>query len=68
MLASKKEREFSNRKLGRYEVGDRVVTSNCRLGTVVRLDRDEQGEFVVVNLDVLPGEFAYDPWDLEKVV
>jgi len=50
-----------------FKVGDRVITNNSRLGTVVRLDRDEQGEFVVVSLDLLPKQFAYDPWDLEKV-
>jgi hypothetical protein len=50
-----------------YQVGDRVITNNSRLGTVVRLDKDEQGDFVVVQLDILPGEFAYDAWDLEKV-
>jgi len=50
-----------------FKVGDRVITSNSRLGTVVRLDRDEQGEYVVVSLDLLPKQFAYDPWDLEKV-
>lgn len=48
-------------------VGDRVMTHNCRLGTVVRVDRDNLGEFFVVKLDLLRGEFAYDPWDLEKV-
>lgn len=50
-----------------FQVGDRVITNNSRLGTVVRLDKDEQGEYVVVSLDVLPKQFAYDPWDLEKV-
>ena len=50
-----------------FKVGDRVITSNSRLGTVVRLDRDEQGEYVVVSLDLLPKQFAYDPCDLEKV-
>ena len=66
MLALKREiNSFQPRS--RFQVGDRVITSNCRLGTVVRVDRDELGEFVVVHLDILPGEFAYDPWDLEKV-
>lgn len=51
----------------RLDVGDRVVTSNCRLGTVTRLDRDNMGDYIVVKLDLLRGEFAYDPWDLEKV-
>ena len=50
-----------------FQRGDRVITNNSRLGTVVRLDKDEQGEYLVVQLDILPGEFAYDAWDLEKV-
>lgn len=69
MLALKKDSERNSpiRSRHRFHVGDRVITSNCRLGTVVRVDRDELGEYVVVRLDILPGEFAYDPWDLEKV-
>ncbi|KLU67898.1 hypothetical protein DEAC_c03050 [Desulfosporosinus acididurans] len=51
----------------KFKVGDRVTTSNRCLGTVVRIDRDEIGEYVVARLDILPGEFAYDPWDLEKI-
>lgn len=47
--------------------GDRVITNNSRLGTVVRLDKDDQGEYLVVALDIMPGEFAYDAWDVEKV-
>ena len=50
-----------------YQAGDRVITNNSRLGTVVRMNKDEQGEYIVVKLDILPGEFAYDIWDLEKV-
>lgn len=69
MLALKKDVDSSAsfRLRGRFQVGDRVITCNCRLGTVVRLDWDELGEYAVVRLDILPGEFAYDPWDLEKV-
>lgn len=69
MLALKKDSEGNTPVRGRhrFRIGDRVITCNCRLGTVVRVDRDELGEFVVVRLDILPGEFAYDPWDLEKV-
>ncbi|MDQ7093978.1 hypothetical protein REC12_10290 [Desulfosporosinus sp. PR] len=51
----------------KFKVGDRVTTSNGCLGTVVRIDRDEVGEFIVARLDILPGEFAYDPWDLDKI-
>jgi preprotein translocase subunit YajC len=50
-----------------FQRGDRVITNNSRLGTIVRVDKDDQGEYLVVNLDILPGEFAYDAWDLEKV-
>ena len=51
----------------KFEVGDRVNTCNNCLGTVVRIDRDEVGDYVVARLDILPGEFAYDPWDLEII-
>lgn len=57
----------SLRKTTRFQVGDRVMTNNCRLGTVVRLDKDELGEYIVVQLDVLNGAFAYDYADLEKL-
>ncbi len=50
-----------------FHVGDRVMTANCRLGTVTRVSHDEMGDYFVVRLDLLKGEFAYDPWDLEKV-
>ena len=52
-----------------FEVGDRVETRNHCLGTVVRVDRDEIGVFIVARLDILPNEFAfaYDPRDLEKI-
>lgn len=69
MLAMKRELENTNspRRRPKFLIGDRVITSNCRLGTVVRTDRDEIGDFIVVQLDILPHEFAYDPWDLEKM-
>lgn len=57
----------SYRRKRQFQVGDRVTTSNNCLGTVVRVDRDEVGEYIVARLDILPGEFAYDPWDLEKI-
>ena len=50
------------------QVGDRVATYNHSLGTVVGVNRDEIGFFMVVQLDILPGQFSYDPWDLEKQV
>jgi len=58
---------MSQMRKARLYVGDRVMTANCRLGTVTRLDRDDMGDFIVIKLDMLRGEFAYDPWDLEKV-
>lgn len=66
MLAMKKDLESPFRRNQRFEVGDRVVTSNSRLGTVIRVERDEWGEYYVLTLDVLAGEFAYDCSDLEK--
>ena len=50
-----------------FEVGDRVVTYNQCIGTVVRVDLDKNGVLIVVRLDIFPREFAYDPCDLEKV-
>jgi len=57
----------SLRHRGQFQVGDRIETSNHCLGTIVRMDRDEMGAFIVAQLDILPGEFAYDFWDLEKI-
>lgn len=48
-----------------FQAGDRVETCSHCTGTVVRVDCDEVGTFVVVRLDILPGEFEYDPYDLE---
>lgn len=69
MQTIKRESEtgYSLRRQHQFQVGDRVETCNHCLGTVVRVDRDEIGVFVVARLDILPGEFAYDPWDLEKI-
>ena len=57
----------SLRRQSKFQVGDRIETSNHRIGTVVRLDRDELETFIVARLDILPGEFAYDLWELEKI-
>ncbi|MHB8072811.1 hypothetical protein [Desulfosporosinus fructosivorans] len=65
MIESKKKFFFRNECL--FEVGDRVETCNHCIGTVVRVDRDKIGVFIVVRLDIIPGEFAYDPSDLEKI-
>lgn len=48
-------------------VGDQVITQNNRLGKVVRLDRDDFGDYVIVKFILLNWEFAYDPWELQKV-
>lgn len=48
-------------------VGDPVITNNSRLGIVVRLGRDNFGDYIIVKLDLREWEFSYDPWDLEKV-
>lgn len=67
MLATKYEHNSNSlRKTTPFRVGDRVMTDNCRLGSVVRIDKDELGEYIVVHLDILAGEFDYDSWDLEK--
>ncbi|HVJ50342.1 hypothetical protein [Desulfitobacterium sp.] len=68
MLAMTHEQNSTSlRKKAQFQVDDRVMTNNCRLGTVVRVDKDEFGEYIVVRLDILPGEFAYDYCDLEKL-
>lgn len=51
----------------KFQIGDRVITCNRRLGTVARVDRDEIGDYIVAHLDIIRGEFAYDPWDLEII-
>lgn len=66
-INSESETGSSLRHQLQFQVGDRIKTCNHCLGTVVRVDRDEIGDFIVARLDVLPGEFAYDPWDLEKI-
>lgn len=69
MLAINRESETGSslRHQCQFQVGDRVETCNHCIGTVVRVDRDEIGEFFVAQLDILPGEFAYDAWDLVKI-
>lgn len=66
MSESKKTSSFLRHER-QFEVGDRVVTCNQSIGTVVRVDRDNNGVFIVVRLDILPREFAYEPWDLKKI-
>jgi len=57
----------NHRRQRQFQIGDRVMTCNRRLGNVVRVDRDEIGDYIVACLDIIRGEFAYDPWDLEKI-
>lgn len=51
----------------KFQIQDRVMTNNHCLGTVIRLDRDDAGDYIVVSLDIIPGEFDYDPWELEII-
>ena len=51
----------------KFKEGDRVLTDNHKYGTVIRTEVDELGEYFVVQLDKLDGEYAYDVWDLKKV-
>jgi len=66
-IKRKSAMDSSLRRQTQFQVGDRVETCNHCIGTVVRVDQDEIGVFVVAQLDIIPGEFAYDPWDLEKI-
>ncbi|SPF51845.1 conserved hypothetical protein [Candidatus Desulfosporosinus infrequens] len=50
-----------------FQVGDRVETYNHCKGTVVRVDIEEGGVFIVVRLDIPYGEFVYDPYELEII-
>ena len=54
-------------RLRQFQSGDRVITNNRCFGTVIRIGRDDSGEFIVVRLDILRGEFDYDPWELEII-
>lgn len=66
MIIREPETRSSFRRQKQFRIGDRVITCNHCLGTVVRVDRDEIGDYIVARLDIIRGEFAYDPWDLEK--
>ncbi|MCB8818583.1 hypothetical protein [Desulfosporosinus shakirovi] len=66
MIESKKPGLFIRHER-QFEVGDRVETFNHCVGTVVRVDRDKIGVFIVVRLDILPREFAYEPCDLKLI-
>lgn len=68
MLTQKREfRSSTFQKRLKFKVGDRIETFNHCRGTVVRPDRDENGDFVVARLDLVPHEFAYDPDDLRVI-
>lgn len=66
-----KKREFGTgspiRRKFQFQVGDRAITSNSLSGTVIRVDRDESGDYIVLRLDIIPGDFAYDIGELEKI-
>jgi len=66
-ISCEPETRSSLRRQRKLQVGDRVITCNRCLGTVVRVDRDEIGDYIVARLDIIRGEFAYDPWDLTKI-
>ncbi|MCB8817865.1 hypothetical protein [Desulfosporosinus shakirovi] len=63
-LKSKTEASLRHKVL---KGGDRVKTSNHHNGVVVRVDRDENGVFIVVRLDVSPHEFVYDPDEIKVI-
>ncbi|MDR3585126.1 MAG: hypothetical protein P4L59_07355 [Desulfosporosinus sp.] len=50
-----------------FHVGDRVETYNHCEGTVVRVEIDESGVFIIVRFETLNGEFAYDPYELRVI-
>ncbi|AFM40447.1 hypothetical protein Desaci_1428 [Desulfosporosinus acidiphilus SJ4] len=50
-----------------FQVGDHVETYRHCKGTVVRVDNDESGLFIVVRFETVYGEFAYDPYDLKVI-
>lgn len=51
----------------KFQKGDRVQTCSNFTGTVLRVGRDEIGVYIVVCLDLIPGEFVYDPCELKIV-
>jgi len=51
----------------RLHAGDAVVTQNNRTGKVVKVETDSTGSYVIVKLDVLSGEYAFDIGELRKV-
>jgi len=57
----------SLRRQCQFQIRDRIITNNRCLGTVIRIEHDEVGDYIVVRLDILPGEFDYDPGELEKI-
>ena len=56
------------RGFSKFRRGDRVMTYNSKKGTVVRLEKDEYGEYFVVKLDAFSGEYAYEASNLVKIV
>lgn len=51
-----------------YEIGDRVMTYNAQRGTVVDVVWDEdEGNFLLVKLDNMYGEYAYDVTEVSRL-
>lgn len=70
MLPLRKDADYTSivrKKRSFFASGDRVITKNRMLGTVDYADKDEQGEFIVVQLDNMPGTYAFEALDIEKV-
>ena len=70
MLAVRKQSDYSafQRRYNQFfRTGDRIVTKNRYLGTVVGMERDESGEYVIVKLDSMSGTYAYESTDIEKL-
>jgi hypothetical protein len=67
MTEFKSEKSTSLYRRKQLQVGNRVKTSNHSNGTVVRVDRDDKGVFIVVRLDLSPHEFVYDEDELEII-
>ncbi|QGG49412.1 hypothetical protein [Heliorestis convoluta] len=44
-----------------YQIGERVITYNAQSGTISSIVHDEDGgSFLLVKLDHMTGEYAYD--------
>ncbi len=48
-------------------VGDRVMTKNGHCGIVKYVGKDESGEYIIVTLEDLFGEYAFEFSDVKKL-